>query len=220
MEDNASVELFSGESVGATVLLYGAYEQAERQYARTLISAGTTVIDAGANVGVFSVWFSNCVGPDGSVLAIEPTPNNQERLQKNLRLSNIDNVIVHGVAAGSENGETILHLSTDPAFSSTQRHDVRWTMDSSLRVPVRTLDAIWRSAGMPHISLIKVDIEGGELDVLKGAADILSACRPAVLIEANTVEERNDIQSWIGARGYRLEQPDGFKPQNVVLLPD
>jgi hypothetical protein len=89
----------------------------------------------------------------------------------------------------------------------------------SFEVPMTTLDAEWIAAGRPEVSALKIDVEGGELDVLRGASELLASQRPAVLLEAWGAEQLQPIVALLAAVGYERHQPAGFEERNYLFLP-
>jgi FkbM family methyltransferase len=143
-------------------------DRRERRIVRNIVSPGDQVVDVGANIGVYSRFFSLLVGPTGSVTAIEPEASNFHRLVQNTAA--LSNVKVFCAAAGDHSGEALLFKSND------MNVDHR-TFDSgdgrtSEMVKMIALDDVITS-GQP-ISLIKIDVQGFELSVLKGANRILN----------------------------------------------
>ncbi|NJO15246.1 MAG: FkbM family methyltransferase [Thioploca sp.] len=83
---NLEIKLRYNETLGCSILLYGGFETAELDFLSKKISTGDTVLDVGANIGIFSLVFANAVGVLGKVLALEPHPHNIERLRNNIEL--------------------------------------------------------------------------------------------------------------------------------------
>ena len=133
---------------------------------------------------MFTVPLALAVGPRGRVLAVEPSPENVRRLVRNLELNELDNVEVRGVALAEEEGEVLLQLGADPAFHSTTTVVRARETSECMVVKAQTLDGVWRGAGSPEVSFLKIDTEGAELDVLRGGRCLLRAYRPPILIEA------------------------------------
>jgi FkbM family methyltransferase len=203
------LRLRCGEAIGFEILLHGAFEAAESRYLCSGARTGTTALDVGANVGLFTVPLARAVGPAGRVVAIEPDSENVARLEANLRLNRLENVLVERVAAGDGDGEIALHVANDPAFHSTVAVHAGRGVGRALRVPVTRLDTIWMRLGRPAVSTIKVDVEGAELAVLRGAEALLRETRPALLLEANTTEHRRALTEWLAQRSYaRRTEPD------------
>jgi FkbM family methyltransferase len=211
----ARIRLHYREDLGLAVLLRGSWEQAELEYAARVVRPDTTAVDVGANVGIHTAVLANAVGPGGRVLAFEPEPGNAERLRENITRNGFSNVEIHTVALTNRSGETVLRLGSDPMNHST----VAAGTDSDHRgrrvVEMRALDDVWRERGSPTISFVKVDTEGSEFEVLEGAAELLAAERPTLLVEVRDPR----VEPWLAARGYAAVRPSGFAPGNVLFGP-
>ena len=218
------LRLRRGEAIGYEILLHGAFEAAESRYLFSRARTGTTAIDVGASVGLFTVPLARAVGPAGRVVAIEPDSENIARLEANLHLNRLQNVLVERVAAGDGDGEIELHMANDPAFHSTVAVHAGREVGHALRVPVARLDTIWMRLGRPAVSAIKIDVEGAELAVLRGAETLLRETQPALLLEANTTEHERALTDWLAQRSYaRRTEPDfadrscAFEPTGPAL---
>jgi FkbM family methyltransferase len=127
-----------------------------------------TVVDIGANIGIYTRFFSQLVGPLGQVHAFEPDPINFKRLRRNT--SHLQNVFLHQTAVGDRNGNIKLYVSDE------MNVDHR-TFDSgdgrlSIDVPVLNLDDYFLPS--QSVDVIKIDVQGYELSVLQGAKRVLS----------------------------------------------
>ena len=162
----------------------GGFERAETEFAIEQARPGTVAIDVGANVGMFTVPLALAVGPSGRVLTIEPSPENVERLERNLDLNSLENVVVEPIAVGDKAGRLVLQLASDPGFHSTAEVAEPRGIEENLTVRAETLDQVWLRAHAPAVSFIKIDTEGSEDAVLRGAEQILRACQPVLLVEA------------------------------------
>jgi FkbM family methyltransferase len=202
--------------IGLVVLISGSFEAVEIECARTLACEGTLTIDVGANVGLFTVPLGLAVGPAGRVLAIEPSPDNLAQLAHNIRLNDLHNVDVHGIALASEPGEVVLRLGADPAFHSTTEVVKSRAGEESVVVRADTLDSVWDGAGASEVSFLKIDTEGGELAILEGATRLLEAWRPPILLEAKERDRVRELDDLLGARGYSRTRPKGFAPGNFL----
>jgi FkbM family methyltransferase len=211
------VRLRYREVIGLACLLDGGFEVEEIRWLCRLLRPGSTAFDVGANLGVFTVPLARAVEPSGAVVAFEPHPGNVARLQANVDLNALSNVRIEPRAVGDYDGMLELRLSTDAAFGSTASGAVLQDAGSTVRVEVVRLDRIWASLGEPEIDVLKIDVEGAEIGVLRGAAQLIGNTRPAILLEANTEEQlhrlRRELRSW----GYRDSQPPGFMPWNHLF---
>ncbi len=205
------------EALGISTLLDNGFETREIECLRSIARRGATVMDVGANVGVFTISLAQAVGPSGKVIAFEPLPLNVERLKSNIALNHLDNIHVYELALGEREGELTLQLARDGAFVSAVEVSAQQATGYTITAPVSRLDAVWQGAGSPDVALVKVDVEGAELAVLAGSEALLASCKPDLLLEANTQEHLEALVSWLSVRGYRRSQPRGFKPWNHLF---
>jgi FkbM family methyltransferase len=213
LRDGQAVELFYREDLGTKVLFGGAYEEREAAELCQHVRPGTWVFDVGANIGLTSLEFARVAQ---RVLAFEPNPLTAERLERNLAANAIDNVSILRSAVGATPGTVTFHESAQTTLSSASV--VPPELVRSFELPQTTLDADWIAAGRPEVSALKIDVEGGELDVLRGAGELLASQRPAVLLEAWGAEQLAPIDALLAAMGYERQQPEGFEERNYLFL--
>ena len=211
----ARVHLYYQEDLGLTTLLGGGFERTELELELRLARPATTAVDVGANVGLHTSVLASAVGPGGHVLAFEPEPSNCSRLQENVVRNGFTNVEIHRVALQDRPGHAVLHLGADPMYHSTGTIFEDRAAGRDIVVEARILDDVWREAGSPSVSFVKIDTEGTEFEVLKGTERLLDAERPALLIE--TRDPR--IEPWLAAWGYVGRRPRGFALGNVLFEP-
>jgi FkbM family methyltransferase len=134
--------------------------------------------DIGAHAGFFTMLASRAVGASGAVHAFEPQPENRNRLVGTIGRNGVKNVYVHGFALSDRCGEAVLHgHQASPAWSLVSQRSEK----DSVRVQCRTLDEVAHLARKPHV--IKIDVEGAELSVLRGGCRLLRRSRPLVIVE-------------------------------------
>lgn len=162
----------------------GNYEVGETRFCERIVNEGDVVLDGGANIGLYSLLFGTLVGPSGRVIAFEPDPVNAQRLRHNLGLNALERVEVEEVALWSTQGRMPLHRF-DPAFGPWhslgepelphpfRKGEVARPVDS-IDVAVTSLDAYCSNAGIQHINLLKLDVEGAEADVITGSSSLLA----------------------------------------------
>jgi FkbM family methyltransferase len=163
------------------------YEPDVRALLLHLLKAGRTFIDCGANVGYFSVQASGLVGRDGQVIAIEANPVTYELLVRNLE-KNQFGIPIH-CALSLHAGEVELFVPSDGDVYSSLRADGLVKVSESFEsvtVQSRTLDEVVESLGLQRVDVVKIDVEGGELDVLASATNVLDRFRPVVIVEYST----------------------------------
>jgi FkbM family methyltransferase len=198
------------DDIGLVVLLTGSFEAAEIETARAHTRPGTTAIDVGANVGVFTVPLALAVGSAGRVIAVEPARENVVQLERNVALNNLVNVDVHAVALAARPGEVLLQLGADPAFHSTAAVVRSRDAADATSVRAEALDALWRDAGSPEVSFLKIDTEGAEQDVLEGAPQLLETWHMPILLEAKDDGRRTALDRLLAPYGYERTRPRGF----------
>lgn len=156
----------------------GKYEEQTTKLFQRITRPGMVVIDAGAHVGYYTLLVARQVGEQGKVYAFEPEPTNFSLLQQNVALNGYGNVVATKAAVSNLVGSATLYLtSLDSGRHSTHRHGL--PDGGAVAVAATTLDAFLKAQGWPVVDLIKVDVEGAELDVLEGMSQLLG--RPGEL---------------------------------------
>jgi FkbM family methyltransferase len=212
------IELRYRERIGLSRMIHGKFESAETTFLIQRAKPGTTAIDAGANVGLFTIPLARAVGSAGTVLAFEPSPENVERLRRNIALNALKNVAVYDSALGETCGKAWLHVEGDPAYH-TLRLAGSGRRGAVTEVNVLRLDDAWNDVGRPQVSVVKIDVEGSEALVLRGADALLEACRPTILVEAATRNALSKLAAWLEPRGFERVAMPSMEPWNVVFLP-
>ena len=144
----------------------------ERSYPNLMlkINKGDTIIDAGANIGMFTILAWTLVGGSGNIIAIEPEPKNLEILRKNIEINHIKNVMIINKALFSKSGQKV-QLIPDGVTSKIISNSGKGT-DKGIEVDTITLDEIIDNYGLKPVSL-KMDIEGAEKYALSGATNTM-----------------------------------------------
>ena len=194
----------------------------EDAFLRGLDLDGATVYDIGGFEGMHAVFFASRVGEEGRVLTFEPVPGNRERLHGNVAVNGFERrVQVHAKAVGAEVGELALRVldgdgglaSADPGIGATL--DARGAR--TVTVPVTTVDVVV-AEGAPPPSFVKIDVEGLELDVLRGAQRTLAQHRQRLFIEVHgsDADAKDANARTVAARlleaGYRLQHVESGAP--------
>ncbi len=148
--------------------------------------AGQVVYDVGAFTGAYSMFFSQRVGASGRVIAFEPRAESYATLVANLERNRIRNVLPLQVALGEQDGEHTLYMLPGMPTTASIAAEARTPLRRECgRARVDRLDALAEAVPLPPPRLIKVDVEGLELEVLRGAAQTLARHRPDVLVEVH-----------------------------------
>jgi FkbM family methyltransferase len=176
---------FMGEGGGSLARWFsvaGYHDWRNWAVAIALCNSGDTIVEVGANIGTETVGFSDIVGPQGRVVALEPVPANVEALRRSSAGFRYANVSVLPFAAGDREG--LIQLDVPPG-ASDKAHVLRDQESSEATVGARcvTLDSL--SEEIHDARMLFIDVEGYEISVLRGARDLLSKCDPDMVIEAN-----------------------------------
>jgi FkbM family methyltransferase len=188
----------------AEPLLAGAFENAELAFVDKFLQPGMTVLDIGAHQGLYSLVASRRVGPAGRVFSFEPSPRERRALRLNLAINFSLNVTVQGLALGSL--ETTADLYVVQGYQTgcnSLRPPEVLSSTKLVRVNITTLDRWLSQHPISHIDLIKLDVEGAELDVLRGAKSLLTRDRGTIILC-----ELQDVRSG----------PWGHKAKDVAAL--
>jgi FkbM family methyltransferase len=206
------IEVDLSSAAGRDIYYHGSYDLGIARFCERFLKPGMHVVDAGANVGEFSLRAARRVGTGGRVLAIEASPDTAVHLERNVALNRLDQVRVVRAAVCEDESERSLYLGGGPdsgSSSLSQPHDYA---GKELRVPGVTLDRLVESELAGRVDLIKLDVEGAEMAALEGAQGLLTcADRPVVIVEYHSDVARRsgwslaDLRSFLESRGYRLQ---------------
>ena len=193
-------------AVGCQVL-NGAYEPEVVAVFESLLRPGMHVVDVGANIGVFTMLAGRLVGPEGSVLAVEPNPRNARMVEASRRLNGFAHVTVLQAAAGR--GVGLLELNTSFSNGTTSAIDDRDVLRAE-SVACVALDPLLDPAR--PVGLIKLDVEGAEFNALAGCEAMLRRDRPAIVLEFGpgalpsiSGVSGEELLGWLIERGYELD---------------
>ena len=160
------------EHMGSQIFFRGSYSGGQLNVLRRLLAPDAVFVDAGANQGEFTVYAAGCV-VDGHVFAFEPVPTVRECLERNLRGNGFKNVTLHPVGLSDNSQDAVPIFGADSAFSDgTQHIGLPTLFDVSGRgvplalVGLRCLDDVLPEN--QRVDVLKVDVEGAELAVLRG----------------------------------------------------
>ncbi|MGH9865613.1 MAG: FkbM family methyltransferase [Candidatus Acidiferrales bacterium] len=204
-----SVWLVRNDACGTAILL-GDFEQPEREFVERLLQPGMTVLDIGAHHGFYTLLAACRVGSNGRVLAFEPSPRERKSLKRHIRLNRCTNVIVEALALGSTAGTANLFIAEgrETGCNSLRKPNIS---DTTREVPVRVrrLDHILEKHAIWQVDFIKLDAEGGELEILRGAGKFFDRQpRPVILAEVQDIRTRpwgydaREIIAFLNERGF------------------
>lgn len=185
--------------IGRSLDRYGEFSEGELDLMRQLLRPGSWVVEVGANVGTHTLPLARAAGPTGRVIAFEPQRIVFQTLAANVALNSLTNVECRWEAAGAEPGSIVvptINYESDNNFGGLELGKYA----TGERVPVTTVDRL----DLPRCDLLKIDVEGMELDVLRGAAQTLARLRPVVYLENDRPENSPKLIEFLQQAGYRL----------------
>ena len=169
--------------VGKAMDIYGEWSEAELACLGQILKSGDVVIDVGANIGTHTVFFSKKVSPGGMVYSFEPQRITFEFLCANVALNGLVNVVPVQAGVGDQAFETVTPV-LDPSIAQNFGNLNIEGHSAGEKVRVLPLDAL----ELQRCNLIKIDTEGMELKVLRGAEKTIRNCRPILFVENNARE--------------------------------
>jgi FkbM family methyltransferase len=173
----------------------GTYEKGSLAVMADLLRPGDVFVDVGANIGLMSVFAARLVGDAGKVFAFEPHPETCGILDENIRLNGCSNIEVSRMAIGSKPGHARIYIRRDANRGEASLIQPETldrspeTSEEGLEIELTTLDAFFADKVPAH--MIKLDIEGYELEAMEGARGLLTSEQPPMLIVECSVSREN-----------------------------
>jgi FkbM family methyltransferase len=202
--------------VGRSLDIYGEYSEAEFHLLDLVISPGDIVVEVGANNGSLTIPMAKKVGNTGGVYAFEPQRIVFQNLCANVSINSLINVWAYNVACGGTTATVkvpLINPSVDNNFGGMSVIN----QQQGDQIAVIPLD----SFGIPRCRLIKVDVEGMELEVLRGARHLIIQNQPALYVENDRRDQSDELISFIENLGYNLywHRPPLFSTDNFFKNP-
>ena len=180
--------------------------------------------DVGANVGLY-IWEVSKVCPNRNILAFEPDPENVKLLEKTLSAANLQNLEICNYALSNQNGEVLFFqdslTSATGCVAGKEKPWIEQYLNSSaneIRVKTKTLDSVVSDDNNP--SLIKIDVEGHEVEVLEGGRKTLAKIKPLLIVESFPPKQQT-VLSILQELGYKIIDADhhaSINPNTTNLL--
>ena len=204
-------------------LVLGIHESEVVEWMVSDLKEGMTFLDVGPNVGYYTLLGARCVGTSGKVVALEADPEVVAILRQNIEINGVSNVqLVHG-AASEACGRAKLGRARSSSYSTGLYCEdaVDW-----IEVPRYSLDAVVDQLGVGAVDLVKLDVEGAELEVVAGMAKILKVNRPKVIMELHHLDGKGTqsaVQKLKSAgytvrhisRNHIVGEPTPIQPETV-----
>ena len=171
------------------------------RFLQSLELTGTSVLDIGANRGIYCYFMSRCVGENGTVTAFEPQPECIVTIKRVMKMFKLKNVALRNCGLSDRNTTAPLYRGKpEHGSASLQFYPSEHASGQEIKTSIVTLDSISETLPRP-ISFIKCDIEGHELEMLKGATEILTKDKPVMLIEIHE-DQMPEVTALLSSLGY------------------
>lgn len=214
-----SVRITSGVGEGLRISLrqasadytQGTNELPVQEAMAARLRPGGVFYDVGSNIGFFAMIAARLVGPGGKSYAFEPVPANAACIRANAGRNKLANLVVLEVAVGSQSGTAPLLLTRHPGGATLSTADAPGDATTAIEVPVASLDALVEERRVEPPTVVKIDVEGLELEVLAGMAHILEVHRPTVIFELDDArpeglaQKGEVLRDAFDRRGYDVE---------------
>jgi FkbM family methyltransferase len=188
-------------------IYYGIFERRDVLRLSRIVKPGHVIVDAGANIGYYSLLFARWLQGSGAVHAFEPFPDTARRFLRNLELNpELQRTVrLHELALSNRSGMVGM---AEPDSANCGCNYISQTSSGGIRAI--TLDEFVKEHGLTRLDLLKIDVEGAEVSLLRGAEETLRRLRPVIMVEINPTTLRRfgqtagDIVSLLGSHRYRL----------------
>jgi FkbM family methyltransferase len=206
------------------------FETKEEAFWRSLDLGGLVVYDVGAFHGILTLFFASRAA---QVISYEPNSRNHARLMENIRLNGLNNVVVRKLGVGSSSGAgTLVFTPLMAGGGSLEQKTVEQLKRSNVapvsqQIQITTLDQDIRDAGLPPPDFLKIDIEGWEIEALRGGSEILHSYHPALFLEMHgeTMRDKQrkvaEIVEFLRETGYQnilhVETGTAITPANSAV---
>jgi FkbM family methyltransferase len=205
--------------VTGVLVAEGDWFERELEFWRSQVKPGMVVIDVGANVGVYTFSAASRVGKAGRVVAIEPFSNCVERLQATCKLHQLSQVTICRGAASDHDGEIYLSLSTSSELNEVVEETSELAPDQYEKAPCFSLDSLCEREKITQVDFLKIDAEGHELSVLRGASQLIENYSPIILYEniASDQDSNLPVAGYLQEIGYELFRYQPFLQQLIPV---
>lgn len=175
---------------------FGVYEEVESRILRRIASESSVIVDIGANVGYYTVELGKLLRKGGTLLSFEPVRETYLRLEENVGLNELGSIVkLFDLGLSNTDHQATIFLPEESGSSAASLRNLHPDEKvGSQEIKVTTLDKIFEVAQINECSLIKIDVEGGELQVIQGALNTIKKFKPIIFAEL--------LRKWSAAFSY------------------
>jgi FkbM family methyltransferase len=182
------LHLYMGTDLSRQLFIAGCADPNELHFLNRLLQPGMVAVDAGANAGLYTLFTAKKLGPEGLVLAFEPSTREFKQLNENITANRLENVHCFPYALAERDGDASLLIAEYEHSGVNTLGGFVYEGVNLLcrnRVPTRRLDSVAAEIGLSRLDFMKMDVEGAEARLLQGAESVLKKFRPVLLLEVN-----------------------------------
>ena len=174
------------KGISLELLLFKTHEPLTTKLTIKELRNGMVCVDIGSNIGYYALLESKIVGKNGKIFAIEPSPENFNYLNNNLKLQNFSNTETYQIAIGNQDGTAKLTVGNKSNHSKviTEYQTIPNGLDV-ISVPIKKLDTFVQEQNISKIDFVRMDVEGFELNVIEGMKNVLRKLRPMIQVEVH-----------------------------------
>lgn len=176
----------------------GTFELPKQKLFGEYVRAGDVVFDIGAHAGFYSLLAAELAGSRGKVFAFEPLPRNFEFLKRHIKMNGFSNIEPINAAVSSTEGHSFFNTGENSFTGCLSKK-------GGLSVKTVSIDGLAGRKQVPLPDVMKIDVEGAEADVLKGASGILEKARPVIFLALHNKEAYDNCINLLGSLGYRIK---------------
>jgi FkbM family methyltransferase len=210
--DGLRVATYPGNDLSYCLFVGGTYEPNEFMFLSRVLRPGMVFVDVGANDGLYTLFAARRVGVTGQVVALEPSTRELGRLRQNLELNRVTNVTTLRLAAGDRDGTAQLRIAGFGHEGQNTLGGFAYAIEGAgfEEVEVACLDRLIETQALDRVDALKIDAEGAELRVLRGASALLRRHRPLIILELvdaalrHQGTSRQDVLALLRDHGYRF----------------
>ena len=211
--------------IGRSLLFKKIWEPDVTKFITSWIKPGMVALDIGADIGYYTLLFAKIVGPKGKIYSFEPIPEAKWYLDKNIKNNNLNNVKTFSFALFDKQGNVCLE---DPFIKSKINLSKKTLRDNDIMVEMKIFDS-WRLNDITEkVDLVKIDVEGSEINTLRGMKATLQNEHPAILVEVHPHQLKsfgfiaNDLVKFLKTFAYKItpinKKTIDFSRGNITLF--
>lgn len=205
--DGGKIYLNLKESVLMMERALGVYEYWKTKLFLNIVREGMTCVDVGVNIGYYSLFFAKLMNDKGKILSFEPNPNNCFWFKKSIQANNYKCIKLYRYALSDKEGTATFYLGKRSGWGSFFFSQYAAAPEKKpITVKTQKLDNVLKEEGINTVDIIKIDVEGADLLVLRGAERILKRenVKLAMDVDVKTTEEKSDLFNFLESCGFKI----------------